>query len=85
MKIKNIITAGIIAMSLISCSGDMPQADYNVIPLPKTITEATNDNPFVITKNVSITYPASQAELVKEANFLSEYLDEILGYSLKVD
>lgn len=84
MKIKNIITAGIIALSLISCSGDLQKADYRVIPLPKTITEST-ENPFLLSKNVSITYPTTQAELQKEANFLSEYLNEILGYSLKVE
>ena len=83
MKIKNIITAGIIAITLISCSCELKQADYKVIPLPKTITESS-EKPFVLTKNVVITYPSDQAELSKEAKFLSEYLNEILGYSLKV-
>ena len=85
IKIKNIITVGIIAMALISCSGNLKKADYNVIPLPKNITENTNDNPFIISKKVSITYPTQQSDLAKEAGFLSEYLNEILGYSLKVE
>ena len=85
MKIINVITAGIIAMTLMSCSSNMQEADYNVIPQPKAITEASNNNPFVISKKVVITYPTSQAELAKEANFLSGYLNEILGYSLKVE
>ena len=85
MKIKNVITAGIIAMTLMSCSSNMQEADYNVIPQPKAITEASNNNPFVISKKVVITYPTSQAELAKEANFLSGYFNEILGYPLKVE
>ena len=85
IKIKNIITVGIIAMALVSCSGNLQKADYNVIPLPKTITENTNDNPFIISKKVSITYPTLLPDLAKEARFLSEYLNEILGYSLKIE
>ena len=75
MKIKNIITASIIAMTLVSCSSNIQKADYNVIPLPKNITEVVDNNPFVISKNVNITYPTSQPELAKEAKFLSEYLN----------
>ena len=61
MKIKNIISAGIIAMTLISCSNDLQQADYRVIPLPKTISESAG-NPFILSKNVTVTYPSSQRE-----------------------
>ena len=85
IRVKNIIAIGIIAMTLISCSGKLQKADYQVIPLPKNITENTTENPFILSKNVCITYPTSQAELAKEANFLSEFLNEILGYSLKVE
>ena len=84
MKIKNIISAGIIAMTLISCSTDLKQADYRVIPLPKTITE-NPENPFILSEDVKICYQDLQPELEKEAHFLSEYLNEILGYQLKVE
>ena len=85
IRVKNIIAIGIIAMTLISCSEKLQKADYQVIPLPKNITEKVDEKPFVLSKNTCITYPATQAELLKEANFLSEYLNEILGYSLKVE
>ncbi len=85
IRVKNIIAIGIIALTLISCSGELQRADYNVIPLPKTITENTTESPFILSKNVIITYPASQTELRKEAEFLSEFLNEILGYSLKAE
>lgn len=82
--IRKFVTVCLIAIALTSCSKKLQQADYNVIPLPKTVTEST-ESPFVLSKNVSITYPNSQVELLKEANFLSEYLNEMLGYSLKVE
>ena len=85
MRLKNIITASIIAMTLMSCSGELQRADYRVIPLPKEITENATENPFILSKNVVIAYPKTQSELSKEASFLSEYLNEILGYSLKVE
>ena len=85
IRVKNIIATGIIAMTLISCSGELKKADYQVIPLPKNITENVNERPFILSKNVIVTYPTSQPELIKEANFLTEFLNEILGYELKVE
>ena len=85
IRVKNIIAIGIIAMTLISCSGELKKVDYQVIPLPKNITENVNERPFLLSKNTCITYPASQPELVKEANFLTEFLNEILGYDLKIE
>ena len=35
IRVKKIITIGIIALTLISCSGELKKADYQVIPLPK--------------------------------------------------
>jgi hexosaminidase len=77
IRVKNIIAIGIIALTLISCSGELQKADYQVIPLPKNITENAAERPFILSKNVSITYPTSQPELLKEANFLTEFLNEI--------
>ena len=85
IRVKNIIAIGIIALTLISCSGELQKADYQVIPLPKNITENVNERPFILSKDVIVTYPTSQAELLKEANFLTEFLNEILGYELKVE
>ena len=85
IRVKNIIAIGIIAMTLISCSGELKKADYQVIPLPKNITENVNERPFILSKNVIVTYPTSQPELIKEANFLTEFLNEILGYELKIE
>ena len=85
IRVKNIITIGIIAMTLISCSGELKKADYQVIPLPKSITENAGERPFILSKNTCITYPTTQPELSKEANFLTEFLNEILGYKLKIE
>lgn len=85
MKIKHILISGIIAMSIISCSEKLQDADYHVIPLPKEITENIEEKPFTLSSSVHVTYPKNQPELLKEANFLSEYIEDILGYALKVE
>ena len=82
---KNIIftVIGIITLSLSSCQTKMQTTDYQVVPLPKEIS-LTNENPFVLDKNTVITYSELQAELQKEADFLADYFEDILGFRLNV-
>ena len=51
IRVKNIIAIGIIALTLISCSGELQKADYQVIPLPKNITENATERPFIPVTN----------------------------------
>ena len=75
---------GILALSLSSCKTEPTEtADYQVVPLPKEI-KLTDEKPFVLDKNTVISYPESQQELQKEANFLADYFEDILGFRLKV-
>lgn len=83
MKIRQILSCFIITLALISCSTESKRADYRVVPLPKTITESPDEKAFTLSPDVSICYLSSQKELQKEADFLSEYINDILGYSLK--
>lgn len=83
MKIRQILSCFIITLALISCSTESKRADYRVVPLPKTITESPEEKAFTLSPDVSICYLSSQKELQKEADFLSEYINDILGYSLK--
>ena len=82
---RNIIftVIGIITLSLFSCQEPMQTADYQVVPLPKEIN-LSDENPFVLDKNTVVTYSESQAELKKEADFLADYFEDILGFRLNV-
>jgi len=79
MKKLVLIIIGILTLTFTSCQKKLEFADYQVIPLPKTIK--TNDNkPFILNKNTIITYPKTHGELQKEADFLADYIEDILGF-----
>ena len=74
---------GIVVLSLTSCHKAMQTADYQVVPLPKEIN-LTDEKPFILDKNTIITYPKSQEEMRKEAGFLADYIEDIMGFRLDV-
>lgn len=76
---KSIFIIGIMALVLSSCQNDLGTADYRVVPLPKEIKIETTDS-FVLDKHKRITYPKSHEELRKEAEFLADYIEDILGF-----
>ena len=82
---RNIIftVIGIVTLSLFSCQKSMQTADYQVVPLPKEIS-LTDEKPFILDKNTVITYSESQEDMLKEAGFLADYFEDILGYRLNV-
>jgi len=74
-----------IALALTSIPGKAGTiADYRVIPLPQEIS-LTQQKPFILNENVSITYPNGDELLKRNANFLSEYIKETTGLDLKVE
>ncbi len=82
MKTRIFIIAAILALGFASCQKPAQTADYQVVPLPKEII-LNNGKPFVLDKNTVVTYPKSDTELAKEADFLVEYFNDILGFRLK--
>jgi len=60
-----------------------PQADYHVVPLPQSIIMSDGE-PFVIENGVTVTYPAGNEDLRRNAEFLAEYVEYIDGIRLNV-
>lgn len=56
-------------------------ADYNVVPLPKSIV-AQKGNPFILSDNTVIVYPDGNGLLKRNAEFLAEYVKKTTGLSL---
>lgn len=79
MKKLNLIIAAFLAIILSSCQNASEVADYQVIPLPKEIN-FTNQKDFILDKHTSITYPKMYGELQKEAEFLADYIEDIMGF-----
>ena len=74
---------GIVALAFTSCQKATQTADYQVVPMPKEIN-LTDGKPFILDKNTVITYSESQEEMQKEAVFLADYIDDIMGFRLDV-
>ena len=71
----------IVALLLSACTKEqLTQASYDVIPLPKE-AQLTEEKPFVLCPQTLV---YCEPGLQREAQFLSEYVHDILGYSLNV-
>lgn len=68
---------------MISCHKTVSKADYQIVPLPNSITY-TNKKPFVLNNETIITYPKSDTLLKKDAQFLAQYLRELVHLSLDI-
>ena len=83
MKRHLFLIGAIIALLFTSCQNTTKWAEYQLVPQPKEIRHSSR-KPFVLCKNTKIYYPTANAELAKEAQFLSDYLKDVLGFRLKI-
>ena len=67
-------------MAFAACTKQLPQADYDVIPQPKEV-QLNEEKPFELGPKTVVYY---EAGLQREAQFLSEYVNDIMGYDLSV-
>lgn len=75
---------GLFCLSCLSVVSTLASAtiNYRVIPLPNKITNQKGE-PFVLDKQVKIVYPMGNEKMKKNASFLSQYISENTGLSLK--
>lgn len=59
------------------------EANYEVIPMPQSITLTDGDAPFVLHSGTTISYTAGNEDMQRNAQFLQDYLLPQLGYKLK--
>lgn len=78
-KLNHVLLAGVVALACSSCQTEK-KADYQVIPLPQEVV-LTQEKPFLLNKNVSITYPEGNLLLKRNAEFLSGYIRQAIGYT----
>ena len=68
------------AALLSACTKQIPQANYDIIPQPKEV-RLNEEKPYELGPKTVIYY---EAGLQREAQFLSEYVNDIMGYALNV-
>ena len=83
MKKYILIIGALFALAFMSCEKRIETADYQVVPQPKEIL-LSDEKPFVLDKNSKITCSQDDIELLMEAGFLNDYIDDILGFRLKM-
>ena len=80
-KLNHALLAGALALACASCTAEK-EANYQVIPLPQEVS-LTQGNPFKLNENVLIAYPENNALLQRNAEFLSEYIQQATNYAPK--
>lgn len=83
VKIRRYSSVLTLLLCLVSCGNVQKKADYQVVPLPKSI-ELTKASPFVLNNSTKIVYPEGNEKMLKNAQFLAEYIKEVLGKDLTV-
>lgn len=68
---------------LASCSGKVQQANYAIIPQPQEVAEAQGAA-FKLSGSTVIAYPADNADLQRDAEFLADYVATLTGHQLKL-
>lgn len=59
-------------------------ANYEVVPLPKSITLHADAPQFDLTSSTVISYPKSEAALRRNAELLADYINELTGITPKI-
>lgn len=67
-----------------SCKQETLTADYNVIPSPREVALNQGQGEFHLSGKTVITYPASEAALLNEAEKLQAYILQLTGHQLSI-
>lgn len=86
MRKKSLLTALLFAAAFeISTVANAITADYNIVPLPKSVTELDTTRTFALQDGDIISYPTGNEELKRNAAFLKDYLLETCGLRLTTE
>ena len=85
-NLKSIALAMTIGLLFAQCTpAPTTQANYEVIPMPQSITLSNSDNQFVLHSGTLISYTSGNEDMARNAQFLQTYLTDQLGYTLRVE
>lgn len=83
---KSIALAMTIGLLFAQCTpAPTAQANYEVIPMPQSITLSNSDNQFVLHSGTLISYTSGNEDMARNAQFLQTYLTDQLGYTLRIE
>ncbi len=74
----------LLACAVLPClAAPVMTADYNVVPLPNSVT-MTGDEPFELTTSTTVAYPEGIKDMERNARFLARYVNDATGMALSV-
>lgn len=73
----------VMAFSLLAFDGLAKNADYQVVPLPQSI-RLTQEAPFILSSSTPVVYEGTDADMQRQAQFLSDYIKQITGIRTQV-
>lgn len=74
----------LLACAVLPClAAPVVTADYNVVPLPNSVT-MTGDGPFELTTSTTVAYPEGNKDMERNAQFLAKYVNDATGMTLSV-
>ena len=85
MKKKLMSLAGLFAagLMLFSCSSEVKEASYQIIPIPQEIVMGQG-GAFTLANGTKVMYPEGNEKMQKNAQFLADYVKELTGNTLQV-
>ena len=69
---------------LFSCSSEVKEANYRIIPIPQEIVMG-QDGAFTLANGTKVLYPEGNEKMQKNAQFLADYVKELTGNTLSVE
>lgn len=85
-NLKSIALAMTIGLLFAQCTpAPTAQANYEVIPMPQSITLSISDSQFVLHSGTLISYTSGNEDMARNAQFLQTYLTDQLGYTLRIE
>ena len=74
-----------LTIALLATAGSLfaQRADYNVVPLPRTIQISDTINVFTLRDGATVAFPANDEEMARNAQFMHEFVEQTVGLHLQ--
>ena len=83
-NLKGLVGLFAAGLMLFSCSSEVKEANYQIIPIPQEIVMG-QDGAFTLANGTKVLYPEGNEKMQKNAQFLADYVKELTGNTLSVE
>ena len=83
-NLKGLVGLFAAGLMLFSCSSEVKEANYQIIPIPQEIVMGQG-GAFTLANGTKVLYPEGNEKMQKNAQFLADYVKELTGNTLSVE